>query len=86
MAKKNPDIKKSKGLFAEAMVRLRRNKGAMIGLSIFLIIVLIALLSPVFFDYEQDGVLDHVGIVESCDGRIVTTIEGNSGNACRRNS
>lgn len=54
MAKKNPDIKKSKGLFAEAMVRLRRNKGAMIGLSIFLIIVLIALLSPVFFDYEQD--------------------------------
>ena len=40
----------------------------------------------IFFDYEQDGVLDHVGIVESCDGRIVTTIEGNSGNACRRNS
>lgn len=40
----------------------------------------------IFFDYEQDGVLDHVGIVESCDGKIVTTIEGNSGDACKRNS
>ena len=40
----------------------------------------------IFFDYEQDGVLDHVGIVESCDGKIVTTIEGNSGNACKRNN
>jgi hypothetical protein len=40
----------------------------------------------IFFDYEQDGLLDHVGIVESCDGKIVTTIEGNSGDACRRNS
>jgi len=40
----------------------------------------------IFFDYEQDGLLDHVGIVESCDGKIVTTIEGNSGDACKRNS
>lgn len=55
MAKKNTtDIQKSKGLFAEAMVRLRRNKGAMIGLAIFVLIVLVALLSPVFFDYEKD--------------------------------
>jgi len=38
----------------------------------------------IFFDYEQDGVLDHVGIVESCDGKTVVTIEGNSGNACKR--
>ena len=38
----------------------------------------------IFFDFEQDGVLDHVGIVESCDGKIVTTIEGNAGNVCRR--
>jgi len=40
----------------------------------------------IFFDYEQDGVLDHVGIVESCDGKTVVTIEGNSGNACKRQS
>lgn len=40
----------------------------------------------IFFDYEQDGVLDHVGIVESCDGKAVTTIEGNSSDACKRNS
>ena len=38
----------------------------------------------IFFDFEQDGVLDHVGIVESCDGKTVTTIEGNSSNACRQ--
>ena len=40
----------------------------------------------IFFDYEKDGVLDHVGIVKSCDGKIVTTIEGNSGDACKRQS
>lgn len=40
----------------------------------------------VFFDWEGDGTSDHVGIVESCDGRTVETIEGNSGDACRRNA
>ena len=38
----------------------------------------------IFFDWESDGELDHVGIVESSDGKTVHTIEGNSGNACRR--
>lgn len=38
----------------------------------------------IFFDWNHDGVLDHVGFVEACDGKTVTTIEGNSGNACRR--
>lgn len=38
----------------------------------------------IFFDFEHDGVMDHTGIVESCDGKTVTTIEGNNGNACRR--
>lgn len=38
----------------------------------------------IFFDWDRDGVLDHVGFVEACDGKTVTTIEGNSGNACRR--
>jgi hypothetical protein len=40
----------------------------------------------IFFDFDHDGVMDHTGIVESCDGKTVTTIEGNSGNACRRQS
>ena len=40
----------------------------------------------IFFDFEHDGVMDHTGIVESCDGKTVTTIEGNSGNACKRQS
>ena len=40
----------------------------------------------IFFDWDHDRVLDHVGLVESCDGKTVTTIEGNSGDACKRNS
>lgn len=40
----------------------------------------------IFFDYERDGVLDHVGIVENCDGKVITTIEGNSGDSCKRQS
>lgn len=40
----------------------------------------------IFFDFEHDGEMDHTGIVESCDGKTVTTIEGNSGNACKRQS
>ena len=64
MAKNTEKVKKSKGQFAEAWVRLRRNKGAMIGLSIFMIIVLIALLSPVFFDYEKDVILQDYSSVK----------------------
>lgn len=40
----------------------------------------------VFFDWGNDGTSDHVGIVESCDGSTVFTIEGNSDDACQRNS
>lgn len=38
----------------------------------------------IFFDWYGNGTRDHVGIVESCDGRYVHTIEGNSSNLCRR--
>jgi len=38
----------------------------------------------IFIDWGGDGTRDHVGIVERCDGRAVYTIEGNSGDACRR--
>ena len=37
----------------------------------------------IFFDWEQDGVADHVGIVEACRNGMVHTIEGNSGDMCR---
>ena len=39
-----------------------------------------------FFDWNGDGTSDHVGIVESCDGSTVRTIEGNSSDSCRQRS
>ena len=38
----------------------------------------------IWFDWNRDGKADHIGFVESCDGKGVHTIEGNSGNRCRR--
>lgn len=38
-----------------------------------------------FFDWGKDGVVDHVGIVESVAGNIITTIEGNTGNSSENN-
>ncbi len=38
----------------------------------------------IFFDFERDGKIDHTGIVESCDGKTLTTIEGNVSDVCRR--
>ena len=41
----------------------------------------------IFFDWNRDGVSDHVGIVEYCDGAYVHTIEGNtSGDVCKQNT
>ncbi len=39
----------------------------------------------IFFDWELDGNLNHVGIVEKVEGGYVYTIEGNSGNQVKRN-
>ncbi|WP_416325885.1 lysozyme family protein [[Eubacterium] hominis] len=40
----------------------------------------------IFFDWQNDGVSDHVGIVEKVGNGIVYTIEGNSTNdGCRQN-
>lgn len=33
----------------------------------------------IFLDWEGDGLADHVGIVETCEGGVVHTVEGNSG-------
>ena len=38
----------------------------------------------IYFDWGEDGIADHVGIVESCDGSTVYTIEGNANNACKQ--
>lgn len=37
----------------------------------------------IFFDWNQDGSADHVGIVIGTDGNRVYTVEGNSGDACK---
>ncbi len=40
----------------------------------------------IFFDWEGDGLPDHVGIVEKVENGRVHTVEGNSGDMCRQNS
>ena len=37
----------------------------------------------IFFDWDLDGVADHVGLVLGRDGSRVYTVEGNSGDAAR---
>ncbi len=37
----------------------------------------------VFFDWNSDGIADHVGIVEKVEDNNIYTIEGNSNNECR---
>lgn len=39
----------------------------------------------IFFDWKNDGISDHVGIVELVEKGMIYTIEGNSNNECRRN-
>lgn len=36
----------------------------------------------IFFDWENDGLADHVGIVEKFENGIVFTVEGNSNDSC----
>ncbi len=47
-------------------------------------------LVPIIFltasDEDHDEASDHVGIVESCDGTTVHTVEGNSGDRVKQNS
>lgn len=40
----------------------------------------------IFFDWKNDGTIDHVGIVVSVKKGIVNTIEGNSGDSVRQRS
>jgi hypothetical protein len=36
----------------------------------------------IFFDWESDGLPDHVGIVDKCEGGLVYTVEGNANDSC----
>ena len=38
----------------------------------------------IFFDWDHDGISDHVGIVEKCEGGRVYSIEGNSSDQVRQ--
>lgn len=38
----------------------------------------------IFFDWDDDGVSEHTGIVETCENGIIYTIEGNSQDVCKR--
>lgn len=40
----------------------------------------------IFFDWNSDGSIEHVGIVEKVENGTVCTIEGNSSDSCRRRS
>ena len=40
----------------------------------------------IFFDWGNNGTIDHVGIIESVSGGTVNTIEGNSGDKVARRS
>jgi hypothetical protein len=40
----------------------------------------------IFFDWENDGASDHVGIVDSVEGETVYTIEGNTSDSVARQS
>ena len=40
----------------------------------------------IFFDWGNDGSIDHVGIVEKYENGTVYTVEGNSSDACRQQS
>ena len=36
----------------------------------------------IFFDWENDGLADHVGIVEKVEDGLIYTVEGNTGDTC----
>lgn len=47
--------------------------------------ILLRLGDIIFFDWEKDGVSDHVGIVEKAENGKIYTVEGNSNNdSCRQ--
>lgn len=51
---------KKRSTFVSIWRQLRKNKGAIIGLFLLLGIIMVALLSPYVFDYEQDVTANHI--------------------------
>ena len=51
---------KGRSQIREVMHRLKKNKGAIVGLIVFAIIVIIALLGDVMFDYEKDVIGNNI--------------------------
>ena len=49
-----PKVKKQRSQWSEAWHRLKKNKGAMVGLTVVVILALIALFSGVILDYDTD--------------------------------
>ena len=39
----------------------------------------------IFFDWENDGIADHVGIVKFVENNMIYTVEGNVGESCVEN-
>lgn len=37
----------------------------------------------IFFDWDRDGILNHVGVVSAVSGDLIFTVEGNSSDRCR---
>lgn len=40
----------------------------------------------IFFDWQNDGISDPVGIVEKIENEVIYTVEGNSNDKCKRNT
>ena len=53
-------VYKGRSQIREVMHRLKKNKGAIVGLIVFAIIVIIALLGDVMFDYEKDVIGNNI--------------------------
>lgn len=50
----NASKKKRRGLWAEVAYRLTKNKGAMLGLTIITLMLILALSADIIFDYQED--------------------------------
>lgn len=51
---------KARGPIIEVIQRLAKNKAAMIGLAIVILLIVLALTAPLFYDYEQDIIKQNI--------------------------
>jgi peptide/nickel transport system permease protein len=55
-----PNKYKKRSLWSEVWHRLKKNKGAMLGLFIAIFLIIMALTAPLFLDYETDVIGQHI--------------------------